>query len=143
MSTFRDVVVNHHRESDAVLIASHEPCITIANDERRKVAGRSFRVIRAEDLDAVTLQGSWILAVVLCPGDDLASLIRWVAEGDRDPRRILFYLHTTTDARAAFGEWHRAGLPIHSTWVVRDWVELHKHFGNAWNLRVFDDFRKR
>lgn len=59
-----------------------------------------------------------------------------------DPRRVLFYLHADTDPRQALVPWHEAGLPVHSTWTVETWRELHKHLGAAWNVRIYDDFRQ-
>lgn len=140
MGRFRDVVAKHHEDSDAVLVADREPCITIAHDERDNVTGRSFRIVAPNELDHLDLRLSWIAAVLLCPGNATEDVARWVRETDRDPRRVLFYLHPDTDAREALEAWHEEGLPIHSTWTVADWKELHKHLGQHWNVQVYDDF---
>lgn len=143
MNPFRDVVAAHHRDSDAVLVAAREPCISIAYDERENVAGRSFRLVEPGRLGELSLRPSWIMAVLLCPGDDAARIADWVRAENQDPRRILFYFVTGTDPRAALAPWRTAGLPVHSVWTVTNWADLHKHFGAAWNVRVFDDFRTR
>lgn len=143
MSIFRDVVAAHHQDSDAVLVAATDPCLSIAYDESANVTGRSFRIDRPQGLAGLELRASWLMAVLLCPGDDTSLVSAWVRGGDRDPRRILFYLHPTTDARRALAAWREAGFPVLSTWTVESWKELHAHFGAAWNVRVFDDFRRK
>lgn len=141
MTTFREIVAGHHRESEAVLLAGREPCITIAQDERRNVKGRRFRILNPEDLNAYIPRPSWLMAVLLCPGDDTMGLTTWAEGGGHAPERVIFYFHAETDAREALGAWHEAGKPIHSWWTIRDWKGLHRHFGEAWNVRIFDDFR--
>lgn len=143
MTSFRDVVATHHRDSDAVLVAGREPCITIAHDEQANVGGRRFTVVGPDRLDALELGSSWIMAVLLCAGDRTDEVADWVRTNERDPRRVVFYIHAEADARDALDAWYAAGLPVHSMWTVETWRELHKHFGAAWNLRVFDDFRWR
>lgn len=140
MSRFRDVVAAHHGDSDAVLVASREPCVTIAVDEAENVSGRSFQVVHPDGLPGLDLRDSWIAAVLLCPGDDAGPVAGWVEDGDRDPRRVLFYLHVDTDPRKALGPWAEAGLPVHSVWTVEDWTDLHTHLGSHWNNQVYQDF---
>lgn len=139
--SFRDVVADHHTDSDAVLLASREPCISIAYDEQANVHGRSFRIVTPDALEDLDLRDSWIMAVLLCPGDDTETVATWTIDHGRDPRRIIFYFHEETDPTAALGAWRKAQLPVHATWTIRDWKELHKHFGAAWNVQVYDDFR--
>lgn len=141
MPAFRDVVAAHHRDSDAVLVAAREPCVTIAEEERDHVSGRSFRVVTFEDLPGLKVRKSWIMAVLLCPGDDAGPVAAWVRSGGRDPRRVLFYLHPRTDARAALRPWHEAGLHAYAVWTVPNWKALHKHLGAHWNVRIYDDSR--
>lgn len=143
MSLFRDIVAKHHRDSEAILVAARDPCITIAYDERANVVGRSFRIAAPEGLARLEPRASWIMAILLCPGDDTREVAEWAKKGAREPRRVLFYLHPTTDARKALASWRDAGLPVLSTWTVDTWKALHTHFGAAWNVRVFDDFRGR
>lgn len=140
MSAFRDVVAAHHRDSDAILVAGREPCITLAHEERNKVRERRFRVVRFDQVEGLAVRRSWIMAVLLCPGDHARAVARWVLAGDHDPRRVAFYLHPTTDVRAALGPWHREGLHVHTIRKVTTWKALHKHFGAHWNVRVWDDF---
>lgn len=141
MGEFQDVVVNHHGESDAILVAGREPCITIASDEEDNVTGRSFQVIDPGELDGLELRSSWMMAVLLCSGDTTKPVADWIQATGRDPRRVIFYLHADTNPQASLEAWHEAGLPIHSTWTISDWKGFHKHFGAHWNVRVFDDFR--
>lgn len=141
MGVFHDVVAEHHGDSQAFLLARSEPCITIAYDEKENVTGRSFSVVRPDELDDLEVASSWIMAVLLCPGDTSRSLAEWIQAHDRDPSRVLFYLHPDTDPIPALEPWEEAGLQVHSTWTVEDWKPLHKHFGQHWNVQIFDDFR--
>lgn len=141
MAAFRDVVAAHHRDSDAILVAGREPYITIAREERAKVRGRTFRVVRFDEVEGLTVRRSWAMAVLVCPGDDVAPVARWVLAGDRDPRRVVFYLHPRVDIHRALAPWHREGLQVHTMRRVTGWKQLHKHFGAHWNVRVWDDFR--
>lgn len=141
-ASFQDVVAEHHTDSDAVLVATREPCISIAYDEQANVHGRSFTIATPGELADLELRDSWLMAVLLCPGDGTEALAHWVREEARDPRRIVFYFHTDTDPRSALGAWQAADLPVHATWTIDDWKQLHKHFGAAWNVRVYDDFRQ-
>jgi hypothetical protein len=143
MPTFSEVVAAHHTESDAVLVAGSEPCITLAAEERKNVRGRSFRVVSFGDLPKLKVRASWIMAVLLCPADDAGPIADWLLSAKRDPRRVIFYVHPGTDVREALRPWHQAGLPVHATWTVSDWKALHKHLGAHWNVRIFDDFRPR
>lgn len=141
-ASFQEVVAEHHTDSDAVLVANREPCISIAYDEQANVHGRSFTVATPDEVRELDLRDSWIMAVLLCPGDDTEALAAWALEQEIDPRRIVFYLHTDTDPRDALGAWEEAELPVHATWTIENWRQLHKHFGAAWNVRVYDDFRR-
>lgn len=141
-ASFRDVVTEHHTESDAILVAGRAPCISIAHDEQENLAGRSFRIVKPTDLEALEVPASWKMAVLLCPGDGTEPIADWVLEGDLDLRRIIFYLHVDTDPREALMAWHGAGLHVHATWTIEDWRQLHKHFGAAWNVQIYDDFRR-
>lgn len=140
MSRFRDVVAAHHDESDAVLVASREPCISVAADEAENVPVRSFQVVEPDELGGLDLRATWIAAVLLCPGDDAGTVAAWIQEKNRDPERVLFYFHPDSDEREALSPWHKAGLPVRSVWTVEDWTDLHKHLGAHWNNQVFEDF---
>lgn len=141
MSLFSDIVREHHTDSDGVLVAAREPCISIAFDEQTNVPGRSFQMIHPDELDELELRESWKMAVLLCPGDDAGPIADWIDETGRDPKRVVFYLHEETSRRDALEPWDQAGLPIHAWWEISSWKELHKHFGAAWNNQVFDDFK--
>lgn len=140
MGRFHDIVAKHHEESDAVLVANREPCISIAEDEEENVTGRSFTVARPGELGQLELQASWVMAVLLCPQDTAEKVAEWIVSENRPAHRVLFYLHPETSAEEALAPWEEADLQIHNTWTVSNWRELHKHLGSHWNVQIFEDF---
>lgn len=141
MTEFRDLVAKHHKDSSAILVASREPCVAIAYDERVNAHGRAFQIVGPEELPSFQPPESWIMGVLLCPGDDTVGIASWADKHQIDGERIVFYIHRDTEYRAALKGWVEAGFSVHASWTIRSWRELHKHFGAAWNVRVFDDFR--
>lgn len=141
MSRFSNVVRAHHKDSQGILVAEREPCISIAYDEKRNAAGRSFRIVPPDKLNDLTLKDSWCMGILLCPDDTTLKVARWFTEGGHEAHRVIFYLHHKTDARSALAAWHHAELSIHATWTIKSWRDLHKHFGNHWNNQVFLDHR--
>lgn len=141
MGQYSDIVRAHHKESDGVLVAGREPCITIAYEERENVSGRSFTVVPVDEIHRLEVRESWFMGLLLCPGDTTVEVRDWFFAGDHDPQRIVFYLHSKTKPRTALSAWHEAGLPVYATWTINSWQELHKHFGNHWNNQVYVDHR--
>ena len=123
--------------SNLLRVRDHNNCPTTRIAPRSRAHGD----FAFHPLSGVPIRDPWLVAALLCPDDDTSELTKWVRAGWKDPRRIMFYLHPKTDPRSALKAWAEADLPVHSIWVVRDWKELHWHFGVTWNVRVFDDFR--
>lgn len=101
---------------------------------------RTLRPIASSDLERLRLPRSWMLAVLLCPGDNTERLASWASRlpsGQLD--RVRFYLHPETDARASCEGWARAGLPPLRYEVARDFPSFHRLFGLHFNDRVYED----
>lgn len=138
---WRDTVARHWRDTTAYLLALSEPCITIRDDELAAV--RENRVLVGLDSKALSdwrPTDSWFMAVLLCPGDDLRPVIRWVEQQQLDASRIHFYVHREEDVHGFMAPWHDAGLPTTQVDAgIPDWKALHRLFGLHLSDRILAD----
>src|SRR5688572_7337759 len=105
------VAANWHKTS-GFLLALRDPCIRLRDDELAAI--RKNRVLVGMDAAALarwTPPPSWMLAVLLCPGDDAGPVVDWVRKQRADPDRVKFYVHKGTDPFQALAAWGAAGLP--------------------------------
>lgn len=135
---FASVVAKNWAKTTGFIATATEPCITIGRDEVRHVKRRLVPVNLGE-LAGLQPTGSWFMAVVVCPDDDLGGLARW-AKG-KDAGRVHFYLHANARPRQ-LAPWRDAGLPLdHIDEGIRSWGQLHKVLGWDLNMQVYDDHR--
>ncbi len=134
------VVRKHWRQTTGFLLASREPCLTIRGQELASVKGRSLSSRDQEDLAGWTPPTSWVLGVILCPGDRIEAVVAWIRKQRADPSRVWFYLHPSTDAET-LRPWLDAGFDTDQAATVSDWRELHKLYGLALNDRVYSDWK--
>lgn len=140
-----DVVREHWHEAECFLVAARPTCIDIRDDE----VGAIDRLLHGgspDDLDAWIRPASWFVAVLLCPGDDTAALVRATERLGLDARRFHFYLH----AEASFDAlraWADAGLPLDRVddagpggTPITDWKALHRLLGLHFNVQILADF---
>lgn len=125
-------------ETRGFLLASTEPCLSIRDEELAAV--RDNRVlVGVDDLADWEPPESWLLGVVLCPGDGVAPLVAWMSRRRRDADRVRFYLHPETPVEV-LRPWAEAGLPVRRVQAdIASWQQLHKRFGLALNDRVYAD----
>ena len=133
------VVRTHWRRTTGFLLASREPCLSIRKTEIQAVRGRSLVGREVQELEGWTPPRSWLLAVILCPGDDVNPIVAWARRHKVDPDRVWFYLHTTTPIEV-LRPWADAGHDTAQATTVSDWKELHKLYGLALNDRVYADW---
>lgn len=135
-----EVVREHWRETTAFLLAESDPCIEIRDAELEAIEGN--RVLRGgsfADLEAWEPPASWMLAVLLCPGDSTQRLASWAAKHAIEAERVHFYLHPDTSWEALRG-WHEAGLPTDRVDDdIDSWERLHRLFGLALSERIVRD----
>lgn len=85
---------------------------------------------------------SWVLVVLICPGDTLEGVAEWVRRlPRRDRDRVYLYFHPRTDRVAALAPWHAAGLEDPVVSLAHDFKTFHKSFGARLNLQTYNDFR--
>ena len=142
---WHDVVARNWRKTKAYLLALGEPCVTIRDEELQAI--KDNRVLVGLNASALTRwrpAGSWMLAVVLCPGDDIAPLLAWRDRHGLDPARIRFYTHVDTKIWDVLRPWHEAGLPSPVVDTdIRDWRALHERFGLDLSVRILEDHGSR
>lgn len=129
------------QKTTAYLLASREPCIAIRAAELKAI--RENRVVVGVDSAALGRwkpTGSWLLAVILCPGDETAELADWIWVNQLDPSRVHFYLHPKTTWKP-LRAWHDAGFPTANVDDdVPSWQRFHQLFGLALSDRIVADW---
>lgn len=134
------IVQAHWPKTTGFLLAFREPCIAIRNQEMQAVTGRVLVAGDIEDLVNWRPPESWILGVILCPGDRVEPVFRWIQARQKDAGRVWFYLHPDVDV-AILRPWEQAGFPADQFDVAPDWKHLHKRFGLALNNQVYADWK--
>lgn len=138
---YAEVVRAHHRKTTGYLLATQPGCRAIRTEEVRRVRRRLLSIETGE-LTGLAPTGSWLLAVLLCPGDDTRDVARWARRPPPpDRERIRFYYHPRVDLQRALGAWVEAGLGSPLAAEVRDFASSHKAFGKHLNDRVWLDYR--
>lgn len=137
----RDVIHPHRLETVGYLLATSPPCTRIVADEVRHVK-RTLVALEAGNTPPASRPKSWVLAVLVCPGDTLSPIAPWVRglpPKDRD--RVYVFFHPEADRVAALGPWYEAGLDDPITSLAHDYRSFHKSFGARMNLQTYLDFR--
>lgn len=134
----RVVAANAHATL-AFIVSGRDPnCLKMATDEAKHIDRWMKRCL----LDSLPTKvpGSWFMAVIVCPGDDLQGLATWMTDHGGD--RVRFYLHR--DARP------RQLAPIrdagHDLRHVRPeryttYGQMHKRLGLDLSDQIYEDFR--
>jgi hypothetical protein len=136
---YAEVVRRNHPKTTAYLLSQRDPCNAIRDEEINRI-NRTLVPIGKDSLADLSPPGSWLLAVILCPDDDLGPLTEWVrclAPEDQD--RIRFYAHPDVDPVEALRPWYDAGLEDPRFHTIKDWKSLHPPFGRDLNDRVYKD----
>lgn len=139
---YRSVVMAHRFETTAFLLADSGECLETRDAEVLNVKGRRLVPITSAELSGLKLPTSWLLAVILCPGDDTAAIAAWTRRlpvADHD--RIRFYAHPDADLESALRIWHAVGLRDPPLRSVRGARELARPLGMAINDRIYADHR--
>ncbi len=87
-----------------------------------------------------SLPRSWLIGVLLCPGDDTRVIADWASSLPApEVGRVRFYHHPDLDLVAALEAWYDAGLPDPRTSEVWNYKTFHKQFGRHLNDQVYRD----
>lgn len=138
-----DLVRQHWKDAELLLFAQRQPCIQVRQAELNRI-NRVMRALAPSDLcvwaKRRTPLKSWLAAVLVCPGDDLADLAAVVIDLGLDASRFHFYLAKGAKA-SQLAAWAAAGLPLDAVDEgITDWAALHKRLGLDFNVRIVEDF---
>lgn len=140
---FAEVVRPHFDECDGVVVASSGQCLEIQAKEEEQVPGRDFSGVRPEDLPGLELEESWLVGILLCPGDETEEVSTWASTLDpTDLDRVRFYYTPDVDLVDAFGAWYEEGLPDPRTAEVEGWEDFHQTFGRDHSNQVYRDVQE-
>jgi hypothetical protein len=136
------IVAANWQKTTGYLLALDGLCLEVRDDELAAIRKNRVLVgLAAKDLAAWRPPDSWLLAVILCPGDSVEPIVEWVEKHGAEVERIHFYVHDDADAFAALHAWAEAGLPDP---IVDDgidsWKAFHKKFGNDLAIRILEDW---
>lgn len=137
----RDVIHPHRLDTVGYLLATSGPCLRIVADEVRHVK-RTLSALAPGSTPPSSRPKSWVLAILVCPGDTLQGIAPWVRGlAARDRERVYLYFHPETDIVAALAPWYASGLDDPITSLAHDFKSFHKSFGARMNLQTYLDFR--
>jgi hypothetical protein len=130
----------HRLDTTAYVLLREANCFGLKPADFTKVAGRRLVPIGADQLPVHPLPKSWVLVVLVCPGDDLDALAAWAARLTRaDLHRVWFYELHGQDARRSYKPWVDAGLQYPPNERVDDVQEFNHVFANELNIRILLD----
>lgn len=139
---WHDVVAANWKKTTGFILAREPQCLKVRDEELAAV--RENRVLIGlswSELDGWTPPASWILAVLVCPGDSVNELAAWAHRQKADPARIHFYVHEGADEYTALGSWAQVGLPDPAVDTgMTSWTEFHKKFGLDLAIRILQDW---
>lgn len=139
---WHDVVEANWRKTTGYVLALRGPCLKVRDDELAAIQRNRVLVgLSAKDLGAWTPPESWLLAVLLCPGDTVEAIVDWAKRGSVESERVHFYAHKDTDPYAALAAWSDAGLPDPAVDDgITSWKSFHQKFGNDLAIRILEDW---
>lgn len=130
----------HWPKTTGFLLAFRQPCIAIRDQEIQAASGRVLVAGGIEDLEEWRPPKSWILGVLICPGDDVGPVAQWIQARKADASRVWFYLQPDVEV-SVLEPWEQAGHPADQYDSAADWKQLHKRFGLALNDQVYADWK--
>ncbi len=135
---YRDVIHPRRLDTRVFLVANTQPCIDL-RDAAARPTGRDYRITDLGAWRDQAVPPSWVLAAILCPGDDTQELVHWLATQNGDAERVVFFMHPDTDPVAALEAWYGAG---HGDPVVHEaatWIDLARPLGQFVNDLIYLD----
>lgn len=135
---YRDVVHAGRLDTRVFLLAGELPCIRL-RDEAARPEGRDYRTADLGGLEDVEPPQRFLVAAILCPGEDTEILVAWMRRRGVDAGRVFLVLHPETDAVAALAPWYEAGH-ADPVFVEADrWSGFAKDLGRFVNDWIYAD----
>lgn len=138
-----DIVRKRWRESIGYLFAIQTRCLSVARDEIYNIKNnRVLSILTPSDLPNLSLPRSWLMGVIVCPGDATDEIAAWASLlATNEMGRVIFYIMPGVDYHNCFQAWYRAGLPNPRTEDIDGWRTLHRSFGNTFSQQIALDFQ--
>lgn len=138
-----DVVRRHRFDTTGFLVAAQPNCLAIARLESQRVTGRRLKLLEAGSLPSEDdLPRSWVVAVLLCPGDTTELVADWTKRLPMGLRgRVWFYEAPGIDVVRAYDGWKQAGLGNPLADPFTDFLEFNRLFANDLNEQIYQDHR--
>lgn len=137
----RAIIRAHAKDTTCFVVGEDGHCLELARARAEAMTGRLLRHLRSSELPAA-LPDSWMVAVILCPGDSTEAVASWASRLEvSEARRILFYESFDLDlvADRVYAGWIRHGLPDPVRQRVHDFKELNRRLGSDLNMRILED----
>ncbi len=143
---FAETIRPHLHECLGIVVASTGDCLEIRDEEIKAISdtgNRTFEAYPPDQLpDPAALQ-SWLMGVLLCPGDRTEEVAAWAkALNVEDLDRVRFYYLSGVDLVEALRAWYAAGLPDPRTADVEDWGSFHHEFGWDHSNQLYQDLQR-
>lgn len=140
---FTETIRAHKYGLVAWVVAASGDCLDIQTWEvqhiHRRLTAVHERGLRPGDFPE---SWSWLVGVLVCPGDGLEALAAWAKEAPASElRRIRLYFLPGANPVKALAAWYAAGLPDPYTADVEDRAQFHKRFGLDLNNQIYLDHR--
>ncbi len=130
----------HLTKTTGFVLAGSADCLEIRDREIRTIQNRVFIALGAEDLAKLPLPPSWLLGVIVCPGDDTQKVAEWAVSLPLEDRsRIRFYFHSRAPQGSAMQAWSTLGLGPVQYDTIESWQQFHQRYGADHAIRVFQD----
>lgn len=145
-ATDRVETIRRHRfDTTAFLVAVQPNCLGIAALESQKVTGRRLKLLAPNAPPSPdALPASWVVAVLLCPGDSTTEITKWARRLPAAARsRIWFYEAPTLDVPLAYGSWKDAGLGNPLADAFADFLDFNRLFANDLNEQIYQDYKPK
>lgn len=119
--------------AQAYVLAGPESCLG-----PRPTDEGAARMVLPAHLARLEPVGSWLLAVVLCPGETAHAVTDWARGRKGADERVWFFLHPKTPLEA-LRPWVAAGHRTHQVETVSSWAQLGASFATAMRDRAYAD----
>lgn len=138
-STAKEIVRRHWRETTAYVLASEPPCLGL-RDQTVLPKGRRYDAKALRDLATLRPGKSWVMAIILCPGDTLQQAADWAVKHRADGERFILFHIRGVDLRGALAPWRDAGYGLPLLVEVETWLDMAGVLGQHINNVILRDY---
>lgn len=134
----KEIIRRHWRATTASVLASEPPCLGL-RDQAVLPKGRRCDAKEMRDLAALRPGKSWVMAIILCPGDNLQQVAAWAVRHRADGDRFILFHVAGVDLRQALAPWRKAGFGLPLLVEVETWLDMAGVLGSHINNVILRD----